>query len=83
MNEWLIAAAVLSGALVPCLAVCLLSCPESGLTALQLGGVLGCTVLMLLAQGYDRQPFILVAMVLAFMTIVGSLFFARMMERDL
>ena len=40
-------------------------------------------VLMLLAEGFHRQPFIDLAVVFAPMSLVGSLMFARLMERDL
>ena len=58
MNEWEIAAAALGIALVPCLAVCVFSRPTHGLVSLQLAGVLLSTILMLLAEGLHRQPFI-------------------------
>jgi multisubunit Na+/H+ antiporter MnhF subunit len=44
---------------------------------------LATTVLMLLSEGYHRQPFIDLAVVLAAVSLVGALAFARMMERDL
>jgi multisubunit Na+/H+ antiporter MnhF subunit len=83
MNEWEIAAAALGFALVPCLAVCFLSAAPHGLVALELAGVLLVTILMLLAEGFHRQPFIDLAVVLAPMALIGSLLFARLMERDL
>jgi len=83
MNEWEIAAVVLGFALLPCLVVCLLAEARSGLVALQVGGVLISTILMLLAEGFHRQPFIDLAVVFAPMSLVGSLMFARLMERGL
>jgi multisubunit Na+/H+ antiporter MnhF subunit len=83
MNEWEIAAVVLSFALIPCLAVCIFSAPPGALVALQLAGVVTSTILMLLAEGFHRQPFIDLAVVLAPMALVGSLAFARLMERNL
>jgi len=84
MNEWEIAAAVLGFALVPCLAVsCFSPTPAHALVAMQLAGVLLTTILMLLAEGFRRQPFIDVAVVLAAMSLVGTLTFARVMERNL
>jgi multisubunit Na+/H+ antiporter MnhF subunit len=80
MNEWEIAAAVLGFALVPCLAACFLSTPARALPALELAGVLLSTILMLLAEGLHRQPFIDLAVVLAPMSLVGCLAFARLME---
>lgn len=81
MNEWILAATVLSGALVPCMLVCLLASAPHGLVALEISGVLGATILMLLSEGFHRQPFIDLAVVLAPMSLIGALFFARLMER--
>ena len=83
MNEWEIAATILGFALIPCGAVALWADSPSGLAALQLGGVLLTTILMLLAEGFHRQPFIDLAVVFAPLSLVGSLVFARLMERDL
>ncbi len=83
MNEWLIAATVLGFALIPCAVVALVAAPPTGLVALELAGVLVSTILMLLSEGFHRQPFIDLAVVLAPMALVGSLMFARLMERQL
>jgi multisubunit Na+/H+ antiporter MnhF subunit len=83
MNEWEIAASVLGFALIPCVGVALLLPPSHGLVALEIAGVLVCTILMLLAEGLHRQPFIDLAVVLAPMALVGALVFARVMEREL
>ena len=83
MNEWEIAAVVLAFALIPCLAVCFLSAPEHALAALQVGAVLLSTILVLLSEGFHRQPFVDLAVIFAPMSLVGSLTFARLMERDL
>jgi multisubunit Na+/H+ antiporter MnhF subunit len=83
MNEWEIAAAALGFALIPCIVVCLLSRPPHGLVALEIVGVLVTVILMLLSEGFHRQPFIDLAVVLAPMALVGALTFARLMERNL
>ncbi len=83
MNEWEIAAAVLAFALIPCVLVALLKPPPEGLVAMEIVGVLVCTILMLLSEGFHRQPFIDLAVVLAPMALVGALVFARLMERQL
>jgi multisubunit Na+/H+ antiporter MnhF subunit len=82
MNEWQLAATVLGFALIPCLAVTLLRPPPHGLAALQVAAVLVSSILMLLSEGFRRQPFIDLAVVFAPMSIVGSLTFARLMERS-
>ncbi|MFL5862909.1 MAG: monovalent cation/H+ antiporter complex subunit F [Solirubrobacteraceae bacterium] len=83
MNEWEIAAAVLGVGLLPCFALCALLDPAHGLVALEVAGVLLTTILMLLAEGFHRQPFIDLAITLAVLTLIGSLAFARLMERRL
>jgi multisubunit Na+/H+ antiporter MnhF subunit len=83
MNEWEIAATVLAFALIPCLVVCLVSGPPHGLVAMEITGVLVTTILVLLSEGFHRQPFVDLAVVLAPMSLVGSLTFARLMERHL
>jgi multisubunit Na+/H+ antiporter MnhF subunit len=83
MNEWEIVAAVLAGAIVPCLGVCLLAGVGDALVAVEVSGTLAVTALMALAQGLNRQPFIDLALVLAVLSLVGCMLFARLMERDL
>jgi multisubunit Na+/H+ antiporter MnhF subunit len=83
MNEWEIAATVLGFALIPCVGVALLAPPTHGLAALQLASVLVSTILMLLSEGFHRQPFIDLAVVFAPLSMVGALTFARLMERGL
>lgn len=83
MNEWEIAATVLGFALIPCGLVALLAAPPSGLAAVQVASVLLSTILVLLSEGFHRQPFVDLAVVFAVMSTVGGLAFARLMERDL
>jgi multisubunit Na+/H+ antiporter MnhF subunit len=83
VNEWEIAATVLGFALIPCAAVALLTAPRHGLAAIQVAAILLSTILVLLAEGFHRQPFIDLAVVFAPMSLVGTLMFARLMEQDL
>jgi multisubunit Na+/H+ antiporter MnhF subunit len=83
VNEWEIAATVLGFALIPCAGVALLAPPHHGLAAMQVASVLLSTILVLLSEGFHRQPFIDLAVVFAPMSLVGSLVFARLMERNL
>jgi len=82
MNRWEIAALVIVLALVPCLAVSVLASAAAALAAVEVASVLAVTALMLLSEGFHRQPFIDLALVLALVSSVGSLTFARMMERE-
>ncbi|HEX4760997.1 MAG TPA: monovalent cation/H+ antiporter complex subunit F [Thermoleophilaceae bacterium] len=81
MNEWLLAAIVLLVALVPCGLVTVFRSPMDGLVALELAGVIDTTILIVLSQGFQRQPFIDLALVAAVLSFVGSIAFARFMER--
>lgn len=81
MNEWLLAAVVLLVALVPCGIVCTLRSPMDGLVALELSGVIDTTILVLLSEGFHRQPFVDLAIVSAALSFAGALVFARILER--
>jgi len=81
MNEWLLAAVVLLGALAPCGLVCVFRSPMDGLVALELAGVIDTTILVLLSEGFHRQPFVDLAVVAAVLSFAGSLVFARILER--
>lgn len=83
MNEWEIAAAALGAAIVPCLAVCVLTSAMRALAALELAGTLAASALMLLSEGFHRQPFVDLALLLALLSVIGSMAFARLMEKDL
>ncbi len=83
MNEWVIAALVLiAGGLVPLGVVSCFSDVIEGVVALNLAGVIATLVLALLAEGFHRQPFIDMAVVLAFASVAGSLTFLRFLERE-
>ena len=84
MNEWILAAIVLVlGGLVPCLVVSVRASVMEGLVALELAGVIAVLVLLLLAEGFQRQPFVDLALVLALLSFVGTLAFVRYMEREI
>jgi multicomponent Na+:H+ antiporter subunit F len=81
MNEWLLAVLILLASLLPCGLVCVLRSPIDGLVALELAGVIATTVLVLLSEGFHRQPFIDLAVVQAVLSFAGSITFARFLER--
>jgi multisubunit Na+/H+ antiporter MnhF subunit len=82
VNAWLIGSTVLLAALVPLLAVAALRPPEDGLVALQLAGVDTALALLLFAEGIGRSSVSDVALVAAAASIVGSLAFAALVERE-
>ena len=81
MNLWLAASFVLSVGFVPCLWACLRSDLGSALAALSVASVLTVVLLMTLTIAFARPPFIELAVVLAPMAVIGSLTFARFLER--
>ena len=81
MNVWEIGAVVLMGATIPCLGVCVAAKAVDALVAFEVASTLATTTLMLLSEGFHRQPFIDLALVLALLSVIGSLAFARLMER--
>lgn len=83
MTEWEIAAAVLGAGLIPCVIVCAVREAGTGLAALEVGSALLTTILMILAEGFHRQPFIDLALTFAFVSLVGALAMVRLLERDL
>jgi multisubunit Na+/H+ antiporter MnhF subunit len=83
MNEWLIAATVLTAALLAPAAVCALADAPDGLAALEVAGTVASAIMILLAEGLQRQPFVDLAVVLAPLSLVGALVYARLMERHI
>lgn len=81
MNEWLVAALVLLVALLPLLAVSVLSDAVSGLAALQMAGTDAALALLLLSEGIQRQGFADLAIVLSLLSFIGSLGFSYFLER--
>ena len=81
MTGWLVAATAL---LVLVLAVGVFAStgsPMRRVIALELGGVLVTLALILLAQGFDRDVYFDLAVVLGAMTFATSLVFVRFLER--
>ena len=76
------AALVVIAALLPCVIVAAFGGAAAALAAVEVSSVLAVTALMLLSEGFHRQPFVDLAVVLALVSTVGSLTFARMMEHD-
>jgi multicomponent Na+:H+ antiporter subunit F len=81
VNAWLIAATVLMPTLLPCLWVCVRHTPLDALVALELASTITTIVLVLLAQGIRRDPFMDLALVSAVLSFAGALTFVRFLER--
>ena len=81
MSQWTLAAVVLSAGFVPLLGVCLRSDRMSAVVALALASTLGTSLLVVLTIAVRRQPFIDLAVILVSISVVGTLAFARLLER--
>ena len=81
MNVWLVASLVLIVALVPCFVVAARSDLGSALAALNVASVLVVTILVTMTVGFERPPFISLAIVLGPMAMIGSFAFLRFLER--
>jgi multicomponent Na+:H+ antiporter subunit F len=82
MNEWLWAAAALTVGLAALLLVGLHGRRIDGVIALEAAGTDAALILLLLAEGTRRQPFVDLALVLGVTSFAGSIVFLRFMERD-
>lgn len=81
MNIWLVAAVALSAGFVPCLLAAVRGDEAAGLPVLSLAGVLSVALLIDLTEALHRQPFMELAVVLAFLSLGGSLAFIRFFAR--
>ena len=81
MNVWLWAASLLVLMLPACLWVCMRYSPLDALVGLELASTITTLVLLALAQGYRRDPFMDLALVSALLSFAGALTFARFLER--
>ena len=81
MNPWLVAAGVMTAALVPCGIVCLRGTAADRLAGLEAAGLIATLILLLMAEGFGRQPFTDLALALALLSFGGGLVFARVLER--
>jgi multisubunit Na+/H+ antiporter MnhF subunit len=77
VNVWLIGATVLLIALVPCGYVVLRARTLEALVALELAGSVVAMVLLLIAEGYHRNSYYTLPLVVSFTNLVGALVFVR------
>ena len=81
MSGWLVAAAVVLVAFLATGVVASNGSIMRRVVALELGGILTTLALLLLAEGFDRDVYFDLAVVLAAMTFASSLVFVRFLER--
>lgn len=77
MNIWFVGATILLIALVLCGVVLLRGEMLQALVALELAGTIVAVVLLLIAEGFHRNSYYTLPLVLAFTNFVGVLIFIR------
>jgi multisubunit Na+/H+ antiporter MnhF subunit len=84
MNVWFVGATVLLVALVPVGYILLRGNILEALVALELAGTTVALVLLLIAEGFKRNAYYTLPLVLAFTNFVGVLIFVRFLgDREL
>jgi multisubunit Na+/H+ antiporter MnhF subunit len=83
VNQWLWAATALFVLLVPLLGLALVAPRLDALVASQAAGAILTLALLMLAEGFHRTSYTVVALVAAASTFVGSMVFVRFFDREL
>ncbi|MFD8480416.1 monovalent cation/H+ antiporter complex subunit F [Kitasatospora sp. NPDC059673] len=82
MSAWLVAAALDSAVLAPCLWRCAIGAPEERLAAVALAGPVVTALFLLLSQGLNRPSYGDLALVSAVLAPAGTLVFTRLLAGD-
>ena len=83
MNRWLVGAAILLVVgMLPAVAVAGRGSVLDRLPGLAMAGVVATLEMLLLAEGYQRSSYVDTALVLAALSLTGSLVFARLVVRQ-
>lgn len=83
MNRWLVGAAVLLVAgMLPAMVVAGRGGVLDRLAGLAMAGVVATLEMLLLSEGYQRSSYLDVGLVLATLSLTGSLVFARLVVRQ-
>lgn len=83
MNVWVIAAAAVSSALLPCADMCLHGSAERRLVGLEMASMIVTIAMVLFTVGFGRSAFIDLPVALAMMSFGGGLVFARFLGKHL
>lgn len=81
MNIWYIAALILLLALIPPFLLCIKGDAANRLVGLEAGSTIVSTILLLLAVGDNRVPFVDISLTLALLSFGAGLVFTRFLER--
>ena len=80
MNEWLVAATALMILFLPAGLLALRGDVFERLVGMQLASTIGTLALVVLAQGFDRDVYFDLAIVIAVLSFVGTLFYVHSLD---
>jgi multicomponent Na+:H+ antiporter subunit F len=80
VNEWLVGALGALALLFPTLLLTMTGALLDRIIAMQLASTIGTLALLLLAQGFGRDVYFDLAVVTAFLSFIGTLFYLRLVE---
>ena len=83
MNLWILSAATVSAALIPCADMCFRGSPERRLVGFEMASIVVVLAMILFTVGFGRSAFIDLPVALAIMSFGGSLVFARFLGKHL
>lgn len=81
MNLWLVCAGILLLLMIPCGWLCLTGSVMERYAALQMGQLFTILILLLLAEGYRREIYFDLALVMAPLSLGSGLVYLRFLER--
>jgi multicomponent Na+:H+ antiporter subunit F len=81
MTVWLAAAAAMVALLIPLGLAAMRGSPLDRLVVLELASATSTTALILLAEGFDRDVYFELAVVMAVLSFAGNLVYARFLEQ--
>ncbi len=81
MNVWLSTAFILLLCLIPPFLLCIRGDAVNRLVGLEAGSTIAATILLVSAIGYNRVPFVDIALTLALLSFGAGLVFTRFLER--
>ncbi len=81
MDPWILTAIAVLACMIPCFILCIRGDAMCRLVGLEAGSVMATIVLLLLSEGFHRQPFVDLALTLALLSFGAGLVFARFLER--
>jgi multicomponent Na+:H+ antiporter subunit F len=82
MTTWLVATMAVLATFPACAVICVRGSAADAVIGLELASVAATLAVLLLAEAFERQALVDLALTLAVMSFVGNLAYARFIERE-